>query len=374
MKQRDLEAEFNAVLEAAVEGIVVTDDQGVVEVFSQAAERIFGYSAREVIGENVWVLMPTPHRESHDLYLHTFLKTRNHKIRRAARRLHARRKDGSLVPIDLSVSEVLLSDARVRFMGVVRDITRQVAAEAELRNLQERLAHAGRIGTVSEMATGIAHEINQPLSAIASYAQACRRMLESSSGDRYQILRAVNEIDKQAIRAGSIIERLRSFVRMRHDPRSKCDTGTLIREVVEMVKSDTLLKGVHIDIQLDDGLPAVIVDGIQIQQVVLNLVLNGIESMQENPDGERHLTIGTACDAEGNVVVSIRDVGAGLPRELVETLFDPYVTTKSNGLGMGLSISRTIVQAHGGRLWFVNNPDRGTTFRFSIPTVKEGVA
>ncbi len=243
--------------------------------------------------------------------------------------------------------------------------------EEEARETRERLAHVARLSTLGEMATGIAHEINQPLAAVATYAQACSRMIRSRVSDDVELLETLDRISHEALRAGAIINKLKDLVRRRHSHQIGCDINDLVHDVAELASVDAQHHGMEVRLELADDLPGIVADPVQIQQVILNLVRNGIEAM-EGCDGDCVLRLRTRS-VDQEVVCSVEDCGVGLAEDQEEGLFAAFYTTKESGMGMGLSISRTIVRAHGGRLWFTRNPDRGTTFHFSIPVEEEDV-
>jgi len=238
--------------------------------------------------------------------------------------------------------------------------------QEEAREMRERLAHVARISTLGEMATGIAHEINQPLAAVATYAQACGRMIRARTADDVELLQTLDRISHEALRAGAIINKLKDLVRRRESSQVPCDLNSLVRDVAGLASVDAQHNGLELRLSLADDLRSVVVDPVQIQQVVLNLVRNGIESM-EGCSGEYVVMLRTRDAGEDGVSCAVVDHGVGLDKEQEEELFAPFYSTKESGMGMGLSISRTIIQAHGGRLWFTPNPDCGTTFQFTLP-------
>jgi len=246
--------------------------------------------------------------------------------------------------------------------------------QEEARETRERLAHVARLSTLGEMATGIAHEINQPLAAVAAYAQACGRMIRSRTADDVELLEALDRISHEALRAGAIINKLKELVRRRDSGQVPCDLNTLVRDVAGLAVADANHNGVDLRLSLADHLPPVTADPVQIQQVVLNLVRNGIEAM-DGCYGERVLLVRTTDHGEEGVTCSVVDAGVGIGEDEEAGLFTPFYTTKESGMGMGLSISRTIVRAHGGKVWFTRNPDAGTTFYFRLPAseLPEGV-
>ena len=243
-------------------------------------------------------------------------------------------------------------------------------SEEEARETRERLAHVTRISTLGEMATGIAHEINQPLAAVATYAQACGRMIRSRMSNDVELLDTLDRISHEALRAGAIINKLKDLVRHRESQQISCDLNTLVNDVAGLAGVDAQHKGVNLRLSLAEGLAPVVVDPVQIQQVVLNLVRNGMDAM-DGCAGDGVLLLRTRDAGGDGVACSVVDQGIGLDAEQEGELFTPFYTTKESGMGMGLSISRTIVRAHGGRVWFTRNPDCGTTFHFSLPVEED---
>jgi C4-dicarboxylate-specific signal transduction histidine kinase len=236
------------------------------------------------------------------------------------------------------------------------------------RELRERMTHMSRVSTVGEMASNIAHEVNQPLTAISAYAQAGRRLLEAGAGDQAEIDAILMRIGQEALRAGDIIRHLQDLVRKRGTKREPSDVNALIRDIEHLASVDCRLRDVRLQLVLAPSLPTVLADGVQLQQVVLNLIRNAVDAVEMVEPEHKEVTVCTARhDSMGEVEVSVIDRGCGIQERVGDGLFEPFFTTKTGGLGMGLSISRSIVQSHGGSLWFTRNPDRGTTFSFSIP-------
>ena len=360
-------AKTNAILDTAVDGIITIDERGIVESFNQAAERIFGFSASEVIGNNVNMLMPSPYREEHDDYLRHYRATGEKRIIGIGREVTGRRKDGSTFPMDLAVGEVQLSGKRL-FTAVVRDVTDRKRAEKEAKRRLDELAHVGRVASMGEMASGLAHEINQPLTAIASYAEACLLMLKSKAGNTDLLRDSLEEISGQAQRTGAIVRRLRQFVKQAEAERSRVDINSVVRSVLELLEHDISAHRIRLQLELDEQLPEVEIDKIQIDQVLVNLVLNAVDAMDSTEQADRELSIQTAkTSSEEALEVAVSDTGSGLTPEAADHLFDAFFTTKPGGMGLGLVISRSIIQAHRGRLWATPNGDTGATFRFTLP-------
>jgi two-component system sensor kinase FixL len=488
--------EFKALLDAAVDAIIVIDHRGRIEQFSLAAERIFGYTAAEVFGQNVDVLMPAPYRAEHDAYMDRYQDTGEARIIGIGREVQARRKDGTVFSCELAVGRVQdvvpprfigfirditlrkLADERLRrneselrlaqeianlgnyvvhldqsgpehlspqllsilgigateeslpltallerrvhpadrdeldeafrgldspensfnceyrivledgstrqlhhiaqvtrdaqgtalkHSGTIHDVTDRRATEDEARQLQERLTHFSRLSTMGEMAAGLAHEINQPLTAIATYAQACLRFMRAPNRDDADVFQALEQINAQALRAGEVIRRLRNFVKNREVKREPVDCNRLLDDLRTLAETDARLHNVRLRIDAQPSLPTVYADPIQLQQVVLNLVRNAIDAMAEAPASRREVLLSTRQLPEGEIEIIVADHGSGLAPEAAEHLFNPFFTTKSGGTGLGLAISRSIVRAHGGRLWHTPNEGTGARFHFTLP-------
>jgi two-component system sensor kinase FixL len=348
--------------------MVVIDEQARIQSFSATAVRLFGYQPDEVIGENVKILMPTPYREQHDSYMLRYRNTGERRIIGVGRVVVGQRKGGSTFPMELAVGEMHSGGLRY-FTGFIRDLTERQRTETRLQELQSELVHMSRFTALGEMASTLAHEINQPLTAITNYLKGCRRILERMEGDTVPMLRdAVNEAGEQALRAGQVIRHLREFVARGESERHIENLPKLIEEASALSLVGAKEQGVRVTFDLDPRTPFVLADRIQIQQVLLNLIRNALEAMQETE--HRELKVATRTVDEGHVELSVADTGPGLAPEVAAQLFQPFVTTKKHGMGVGLSICRTIVEAHGGKIWADSNQGVGTTFRFTLRSVR----
>jgi two-component system sensor kinase FixL len=358
--------EFQAIMDAAVDGVVLIDHRGRIQAFSRAAERLFGYSAAEVLGANVSMLMPEPDCSAHDGYIARFVATRVPHIIGRGREVEARRKDGSLFPVFLSVGTVEASEPP-RFVAFVQDISFRRRAEEDTHRLQERLTHVSRLATVGEMSAGIAHELNQPLTAVANYAQACDRLLGLPDPDIEEIREALKQITSQAVRAGDIIRRLRALARHDVTKREPTDINLLVSELSELIQLDAKTHDVQYKPDLAARLPQVEVDRAQVQQVILNLVRNAIEALGETTRTPRQVTLRTQDKADGTVEIAVCDNGPGVSQSIAARLFDPFCTTKTHGTGLGLAISRTIIKSHQGTLDYRPNTPCGACFTVRLP-------
>ncbi|WP_046868692.1 PAS domain-containing sensor histidine kinase [Microvirga massiliensis] len=366
---RASEAHLRSILETVPDAMIVIDEQASIQSFSATAERLFGYGASEVIGRNVAMLMPSPYREQHDGYLARYLATGERRIIGIGRVVVGQRKDGSTFPMELSVGEMHSRDTRY-FTGFIRDLTERQRTEARLQDLQSELVHMSRFTALGEMASALAHEINQPLTAIANYLKGCRRILERMQGESVPMLSdAVGQAAEQALRAGRIIRHLREFVARGESERHIENLPKLIEEASALALVGAKEKGIRVVYRLDSNAEHVLADRIQVQQVLLNLVRNAIEAMLDTEN--RNLVIGTTARDDGMVEITVTDTGTGLAPEVTAQLFQPFVTTKPHGMGVGLSICRTIVESHGGKIWVESQPDVGTIFHFTLRTVSD---
>jgi two-component system sensor kinase FixL len=359
------EAHLNSILDTVPDAMIVIDSKGIIRSFSAAAERLFGHKASEVYGKNISALMPSPYREAHDGYLERYMRTGERRIIGIGRVVVGERKDGSTFPMELAVGEMISGHDRF-FTGFVRDLTERQETDARLQELQAELVHISRLSAMGEMASTLAHELNQPLTAIANYMKGSSRIVSELHSDRTPMLKAaLDKSAEQAIRAGQIIRRLRDFVARGESERSIDSLSKIIEEASALALVGAKESGIRVRMFFDAEGDFVFVDRIQIQQVLLNLIRNAIDAMRQTT--RKELTITKHAPAEGMVVTSVSDTGPGIDPEIRDQLFQPFVTTKSDGMGVGLSISRTIIDAHGGKLWVDDNPSGGAIFRFSLP-------
>jgi len=358
------EAHLRSILATVPDAMVVIDESGVMQSFSKTAERQFGFTADEVRGRNVSMLMPEPYSREHDGYLARYLTTGERRIIGKGRIVVGQRKDGSTFPMELSVGEVLLAGKR-QFIGFVRDLTERREHEHRFHELQAELLHISRLSTMGEMASALAHELNQPLAAIANYLQGSRRLLEKSTDEHAPLVReAMEKAAEQALRAGDVIQRLRDFVARGETERRIESISKLVEEASALALVSAKDKPVRVNYRLDPSVDLVLVDKVQIQQVLLNLMRNALEAMDGSD--RRELVIATAPAVDGMLAVNISDTGSGIAPEIAAQLFQPFVTTKRQGMGIGLSISRAIIESHNGQIAAEPNPGGGTVFRFTL--------
>ncbi len=369
--RRLLERQHNLILDSVGDGIYGVDLEGNATFMNKAAEAITGWKAEHLIGQNQHEKLHhthadgTPHPAEECPVYHTF---RDGQPRFVQEDLFWRR-DGSSFPVEYSSTP--LRDEEGRIVGsvvVFRDISARKAAEESARQYQQELAHVARLSTMGEMASGMAHELNQPLTAIATNADACLRLLESGGGSE-RVSDALETIGAQARRAGNIIRQLRQFVRKETPELTLVDLNRLIEEVLTLMQPEIERFGIQVERELEPALAQVRAQPIQIDQVILNLVHNSIEAMAEGPSGTRRLWLRSRNRNDGQVEIEVADSGPGLAEEIRARLFDPFVTSKARGMGLGLSISQGIIAAHGGGIRY-HERSTGAAFRFTLPVAE----
>jgi len=354
---------LRSILDTMPDSMVVIGADGIIRTFSAAAERLFGYTEAEVRGHNVSELMPSPYRDQHDGYLARYLRTGEKRIIGSGRVVIGLRKDGTTFPMELAVGEV--KDAgETLFTGFIRDLTERQQTLARLQELQENLLHVSRLRSMGQMAAALSHELNQPLTAITNYLNAAQRLLDQEAPDMARVRQALSLAAAQGMRSGEIIRRLRAFVARGAVTRQAEAVAKLVEEAAALALVGSRHRGVEVRLGVPTDIPPVWVDRVQIQQVLLNLIRNAMEAM----DGRdvRRLTI-DAIAQDDLVEIAVTDTGEGVPPDVAAQLFQPFVTTKADGMGIGLSVCRTIVESHGGRIWVDPAPEGGSVFRFSVP-------
>ncbi|MFZ5670736.1 MAG: PAS domain S-box protein [Pseudomonadota bacterium] len=361
---RTRQAHLQSILDTVPEAMIVIDGRGVIRSFSATAERLFGWTSAEAIGRNVNMLMPSPFREEHDSYVGRYLATGERRIVGIGRIVVGERKDGSTFPMELAVGEAT-AGREMFFTGFVRDLTERRDQERRLQELQSELVHVSRLTAMGEMASSLAHELNQPLSAISNYMRGSATLLESETVDRDRLRQALQRAGEQAVRAGDIIKRLREFVAKGETERTVEDPAKLLEEASALALVGAREQGVRVTLRFSRRAGSVIVDKIQIQQVALNLIRNAIDAMEVSPRKDLAISVDHARD--DMVLVRVADTGPGIEPQVADRLFQPFVTTKAQGMGVGLSICRTIVEAHGGRIWVEPNEGGGAVFSFTLP-------
>ncbi|PZR32404.1 PAS domain S-box protein [Caulobacter segnis] len=364
---------LRSILDTVPDAVVVIDRQGLMTSFSPAAERMFGWTEAEVLGKNVSLLMPEPYKAQHDAYLDRYARTGERRIIGSGRVVVGSRKDGSTFPMELAVGET--KGSTPSFTGFIRDLTESQETETRLQELQNELVHVSRLTAMGEMASTLAHELNQPLSAIANLLTGSRRLMDRGrESDQAKIRDAIDRAAAQALRAGEVIHRMRDFVRRGASERETESLSKLIEEASALALIGEKERQVDVRLNLDPKADAVCADRVQVQQVLLNLIRNGIDAMQVQDPKKRGLLISSALTEEGWSRVTVADTGPGIAESVRERLFQPFMTTKPQGMGVGLSISRSIIEAHGGRIWAEANPAGGALFCFTLPPAEPAAA
>lgn len=360
------------ILATVPDAMIVIDEDGTILLFSEAAHKMFGYDEAEVVGQNVRILMPNPDRDRHDDYMRHYMETGEAHIIGIGRVTTARRRDGSTFPIELAVGEARGDEGRL-FTGFIRDLTERQRAERRLNDLQSELSHISRVSAMGSLASALAHELNQPLTAIASYAEGARSLLgEEGVPDRETVAmvrEALADASEQALRAGQIVRRLREFISRGESERRVERLRRLVTEAAALALTGTGQSALDLDIRLDPTADHVLCDRIQIQQVLLNLIRNAVEAMQRSP--RQQIEVRSRRARDGLVEVTVSDSGPGLAPEVSAVLFQPFNTSKEKGMGLGLSICRTIIEAHGGRIWAEPSDFGGTAFHFTLELAED---
>ncbi|WP_426163317.1 PAS domain-containing sensor histidine kinase [Sandarakinorhabdus sp. DWP1-3-1] len=360
----DSAAYQKSILATVPDAMIVINSHGTILSFSAAAQRMFGYAEADVAGKNVKILMPEPDRAAHDSYMERYLETGVARIIGIGRVTTARRRDGSNFPIELSIADAHMAQGRV-FTGFIRDLTESQRTERRLQDLQAELSHMSRITAMGSLASALAHELNQPLTAIANYMEGARDLLDRPDAESLAMVReALDEAAAQSIRAGQIVRRLRDFIARGDSEKHVESLRKLVTEASALALTGTGTSLVDVAVRLDSVADLVLVDRIQIQQVMLNLIRNAVEAMQRSP--RRRIDIRSIATDNETVTVIVADSGPGLAPDIQRHLFEPFHTSKEQGMGLGLSISRSIIEAHGGRIWAEPADIGGAAFHFTL--------
>ena len=364
------EAHLKSILDTVLDATIVSEQDGKIVSFNAAAVRQFGYSEEEAIGQNLRMLMPQPYRGEHDGYLQRYLTTGEKRIIGVDRVVVGQRKDGSTFPMKLAVGEMSTGGKRF-FTGFIRDLTELEESAARLQEIQTELARLSRLNEMGEMASTLAHELNQPLSAIANYVHGCAHMLRNSTDENAERLReAMKEAGQQSLRAGQIIKHLREFVTKGETEQAPHNVRELVEEAGALALVGSREKGVRTVFDFASHPELVLVDRIQIQQVLTNLMRNAVEAMKDTTRKELRVTIAPRDNNE--VILLVEDSGPGIAPEIAPNLFKPFTTSKAGGMGIGLSISKRIVEAHGGEMTVSESPLGGARFSFTLPAYNGG--
>jgi PAS domain S-box-containing protein len=357
-QRKQIEAKLNAIFNASVEGIITYDMADIIVSANAAVEIIFGYKPEELVGCNICKLMPS----SPSCNLPQAVK-----IADQIREIEGIHKNGSVVPLDLSIAEFTIDNEHY-FTNIVRDVSLRKHREQQDKERLDELAHVTRLGLMGEMASGIAHEVNQPLAAISSYTQVSLNLINAENSDLVKLAEILYKTQQQALRAGRIIHRMREFIKSHAKHRSTANVNDLIHDAVSLCIAELKQNGIKLMFELENNLPPVCVDQIQIEQVIINLIRNSVDALQNLPEKQqRQLTIHSCLTPNNSIQIRVKDNGSGLNEAQQQKILTPFYTTKTNGMGMGLSISRSLVEAHEGTLYFNSQSGKGTSFYFTLP-------
>jgi len=364
------QARFFQVVETSPNGILVSDRDYRISMVNTRMEQLFGYTREELIGQSIDLLVPESERGKHArLYQYAFAEPAARAMG-IGRCVLARRKDGTEFMVEISPAP-LPSEGGFSVLVTIVDISERVQRDQEVTQLRKELARMSRVTMLGELSGSLAHELNQPLTAILSNAQAAQRFLANDKPDIDELRETLEDIVKADRRAGDIIRRLRALLENGEVQQQIINLNEVVDEVMFLLRGNLALHQVEAYVQTAPALPDTIGDRVQIQQVILNLVMNATEAMSDRPLSDRRLTVCVAPGAEDSVELSVRDTGPGIPRDKLEAVFDTYYTTKRHGIGLGLTICRTIVTAHGGKLWATNNQEGpGATFHVRLRTAR----
>ena len=363
---KQIEAKLNAIFNASVEGIITIDMSDIIVSANAAVETIFGYKPEELMGCSINKLMPSSPKEMNDCSLPHAVKCVGQ-----IQEIEGIHKNGSVVPLDLSIAEYSIDNAHY-FTYIVRDVSLRKQREQQDKEHLDQLAHVTRLGLMGEMASGIAHEVNQPLSAISSYTQVSINMINTENPDLVKLTEILYKTQQQALRAGRIIHRMREFVKSQSKHRSTADINTLIHDAVSLCSAELKHNDIKLTFQLENNLPSIYVDHIHIEQVIINLIRNSVDALKNLPaKQQRCLTIYSRLILNNAIQVGVKDNGPGLDEEQQQKILTPFYTTKTDGMGMGLSISRSLIEAHEGTLRFNSKAGKGSTFYFSLPVERK---
>jgi two-component system sensor kinase FixL len=364
-------AQLEPVLDAMIESLIVIDSTGIIERVNKATQGMFGYEPDELIGRNISKLMSGSDQSRHDNYLSRYQKTGERRIIGVGREVQARHKDGSSFPAKIAVGEVS-SAGETRYVGLISDLTEQRQAEAQALIRREEMVNVSRLSTMGEMAAAMAHELNQPLTAIANYAAASKRLLDKGPEYTDDVKEALQEIYDQAHRAGEVIRRTRNFTKSAEAMRGETTLAEVAKPIRSLAELDTKANNIRLRWDIQPDLPPIDVDSVQIQQVILNLIRNAVDAMHDTEPDRRIIAVKAKLTAPHQIRLEVSDQGHGVQDGKSSDIFNAFFTTKKTGMGMGLAICRTIIRAHGGELGFRNNDPglggHGATFFFTIPT------
>ena len=366
-KRKQAEEQFRLVVEAAPSAMIMLNTEGQIALVNTQVEAVFGYAREELIGHPVEMLVPQRFRSHHIGYRRGYFDDARARPMGAGRELFGLRKDGSEVPIEIGLNPIHTSEGFFVLASII-DISERKQAELEAARRRNEMAHLSRVTTLGELSGSLAHELNLPLGAILSNAQAAQRILTNGDADIAEVREILNDIVSEDKRAAEVIRRLRLWLKKGEVQQHSLRINKVVRDVLKLIRTDLINQKITVDTELSQNLPIVTGDPVQLQQVLVNLVVNACDAMADCNTPERRLLIRTGIEnGSSAVVVSVTDRGGSIPEKKIEEIFEPFFTTKEKGMGLGLSVCRTIIAAHRGKLWATNNADRGATFHFTLP-------
>jgi PAS domain S-box-containing protein len=366
-KRKQAEEQFRLLVEAAPNAMIMVNTEGHITLVNTQAETVFDYAREELIGHPIEMLVPERFRSQHMGYRHDYFGVARARPIGAGRELFGRRKDGSEVPVEIGLNPIHTSEGLFVLASII-DISERKQAELERARQRNEMAHLSRVTMLGELSGSLAHELSLPLTTILFNAQAAQRILANGDADLAEFREILSEIVSEDKRAGEVIRRLRLLLKKGEVHQHSLGINEVVHDVLTLMRSDLINQKVTVDCELARNLPTVTGDPIQLQQVLLNLVVNACDAMTDCSTPERRLLIRTGMEnGSSAVIVSVTDRGGSIPEEKIEQIFEPFFTTKAKGMGLGLSVCRTIIAAHRGKLWATNNADRGATFHFSLP-------